>query len=553
MLQVSQISQKFGIQIVLDKISFNINPSEHWGLVGANGCGKTTLLRILNGELRPDQGSVQFNPPDLQVGYLPQGFPMLTDDTIGSFIDRQTGDFDRLNFRLEELAGQLALFPTRQDLQVEFNRILAEIESRSSGDIQSTLAVLGLSEFPPETPVANLSGGQKTRLALAGVLATRPQLLLLDEPTNHLDIGMLEWLEAWLNNFRGGVLLVSHDRTFLDNTVTGIFELNSHTHQLKAYAGNYSVYLNQKISEHEKQRQDYADQQVEIARLQSAATSMRQKARFHKGGKADPKNTDRFSPAFFADRSKGTIQKAKNIEKRIDKLRNEDHINKPARTWQMRIEFGEIASSGRDVFMLENCTVGYPTLPLLENLNLTLRFGTRTALIGQNGCGKTTLLRTLTGKLPPLSGSVRLGANVQIGFMSQEQEELDPISTPLETILKISGHDETQVRSFLSLFLFKGDEVFTPNANLSYGERARLILAGLVAQGCNFLLLDEPINHLDIPARTSFEQALRSFEGTIMVVVHDRYFIRSFANQIWEVKNGQILTRDNEKKGIQPV
>jgi ATP-binding cassette subfamily F protein 3 len=402
-----------------------------------------------------------------------------------------------------------------------------------------------LDQFPLETPILHLSGGQKTRLMLACVLMGNPQLLLLDEPTNHLDITMLEWLENWLLEFSGGVLIVSHDRTFLDHTVTGILELNEHTHQITPYMGNYSAYLETKLNERDKQWQAFKDQQDEIKRLRAGAQAMRAMTKFHKGGKADKTVTDGFSAGFFANRSKETVQKAKNIEKRVEKLLTEERIDKPQRTWQMRVDFEKTAASGQDVLVMENLTIGYPQNPLIKNLNLTIQQGQRIAFIGANGSGKTSLIKTITGENPALAGELRLGSNVHVGYMTQEQRELNPDWNAIETMRHLVGSNETAMRSFLSKFLFTGDDVFTPIGLMSYGERARLALACLVANGCNFLILDEPVNHLDIPSRTNFEEALSQFDGTVLAVVHDRFFIQGFATQVWEVRDQRIYTREN--------
>ncbi len=432
------------------------------------------------------------------------------------------------------------------ELQAEYDSLLSQIEAaaQSAGQTPQILASLGLAHLPPDLPLSVLSGGQKTRLSLAGLLIHRPQLLLLDEPTNHLDMEMLEWLEDWLVEFKGGALIVSHDRTFLDRVATHILAMDSHHQTARLYAGNYTAYLEATLAEQERQRQAYQDQQDEIARLRASAAQIRARARFHKGGKADPANTDGFSAGFFANRAKETVQKAKHIEKRIQRLLNEDRIEKPPRSWEMKIEFGSLPESGRDVLVLDDLTIGYGDQPLLSGLNLTLRYGSRAALIGPNGCGKTTLLRTIIGKVPPLSGRVRLGSQVRVGYMAQEQETLPADQNAFQVIQNAAGWNETATRAFLSQFLFKGDEVFTPVKVLSFGERARLMLASLVAQGCNLLLLDEPINHLDIPARTRFEQALQHYRGTILAVVHDRYFLQSFATQYWRVVGSQIRAEE---------
>jgi ATP-binding cassette subfamily F protein 3 len=543
MLTINNLSKSFGIVPLFENVNFTVNPHERVGLVGPNGCGKSTLLRIIAGHERPNSGSVMLSPANLRVGYLAQGLAFVPDDTLGSFMAREEGNLPALTQRLEELA--LALTNGAEssgqinDLQRAYDAVLSQITAagENAGRAPVTLAALGLDDLDRDLPVSALSGGQKTRLALAGILLAAPQLMLLDEPTNHLDLEMLDWLENWLLDFQGAALVVSHDRAFLDRTTTAIIDMDPLTRTTRRYEGNYTFYLEEKLSEREKQWQSYKDQQDEIQRLGQAASRVRSRAKFHKGGKADIAVTDGFSVGHFMNRSKETIQKAKNIEKRIERLMGEDRIDKPGRTWQMKLEFGEAPPTGRDVLVLEDLAVGYGEHVLLSNLSVTVRYGERVAMVGPNGAGKTTLLRTITGQIPPLSGSVRLGSNVRLGYMSQEQEVLDGALTPLETIRKIAALNETGLRSFLSLFLFTGDDVFVPVERLSYGERSRLMLAGLVAQGCNFLLLDEPINHLDIPARARFEQALTNFEGTVLAVIHDRYFIEGFATHLWEVRS----------------
>ncbi len=544
MLTVQQISKAFGIETILNEVSFTLNGHDRLGLVGPNGSGKTTLLRILAGQERPDAGVVRFNPPALRLGYLPQGFAPAPGETLDSFILRMEGDLPALTSRLEELAAVLARAPQRADLQEEYDNVLARLEAAAEGAGQgpATLAALGLGEMPPDTPVANLSGGQKTRLALAGVLLSTPQLLLLDEPTNHLDLAMLAWLEDWILAFQGGVLVVSHDRAFLDRVANGILELDAATHRLRAYPGNYSAYLEQKEAELARQRQEYGDQQEEIARLQAAARHLRGLARPRKGGKAD--TNDKFARGFFANRGLETVGRAKHLERRLDQLLNEDHVEKPRASWQMKIAFGETSPTGRDVVVLEDLSAGYGEQALLAGLNETVRYGERVALIGPNGCGKTTLLRTIAGSIPPVKGQARLGSGVRAGFMAQEQEELDPGADAFTSLRRQAAFSETDARAFLSYFLFTGDEVFTPVAKLSYGERARLSLACMVARGCNLLLLDEPVNHLDIASRARFEQALSAFEGTVIASAHDRYFIEGFASRVWEISAGGLHTRE---------
>ncbi len=540
MFTVHQVSKSFGITPVLENVSFSLNGGERLGLVGVNGCGKTTLLRIMAGQETPDSGSVQRTPVDLRVGYLPQGFEFPEGETVGGFSDRMQGGLLRLSGELERLAVELAAQPDSSPLQQAYDSVLAQISlaAESGWRGPGILASLGLGEMDTTMPVAHLSGGQKTRLALAGVLLNNPQVLLLDEPTNHLDLDMLTWLEDWLLDFKGGVLIVSHDRAFLDRVATGILDLDEDTHRLTAYAGNYSDYLEQKVGEQEKQWQEFKDQQDEIVQLKGAAAAVRQLTKMRKGGKAD--SGDKFARGFFANRSLATMRRAKHLEKRLEQLTGEDAIDKPRAGWQMKLVFVDTPDSGRDVLRLEGLSVGYDGTPLLRKIDLAVHLGQRIVLAGPNGTGKTTLLRTIAGRIPPLAGTVRLGAGVQLGYMTQEQEDLTSEWTPLRTIQEITRGGETDARTFLHQFLFGGDDVFVPVGALSYGERARLSLARLVALRCNFLLLDEPVNHLDIPSRTRFEQALAAFDGTVLAVVHDRYFIEGFASEVWRVEGDKV-------------
>jgi len=547
MLTVNNLSKSFGIKPVLKDVCFQLNAGEKLGLIGLNGTGKTTLLEIITGSLKPEKGSVNFSPSELRIGYLHQGLVLPEGETVFGFLNHTHGDPVELSARVETLARELTKNTGDRDKSGQYDHLLAELQLayESAGLVEPVLARLGLADIPAETVIRQLSGGQKTRLGLARILVSNPQLLLLDEPTNHLDIEMLEWLEDWLKQTRCAALIVSHDRDFLDAVVSGILELDEHTHTIRIFPGNYSDYLQQKKDEREKQWNDFVDQQDEINRLRKSAAGVRDKARYHKGGKTDPNHADGFAIGFFANRSKETNKRAKNLEKRIEHLLTDERVDKPSRTWQMRVDFQNTAESGRDVVVMENLVIGYGDRVLGGPLNLTVRYGDRIVLTGPNGCGKSTLLRTITGAIPPLAGHVRLGSGVKPGFMAQEQETLENDKSVLDIMLEKGRLSLTETRSYLSKYLFTGDEVFTPVGDLSYGERVRLSLACLVIQGCNLLILDEPVNHLDIPSRERFEQALAEFQGTVLAVVHDRAFIRNFAKTVWKVENGNIIKFDN--------
>ncbi len=539
MLSIHNLSKHFGIQPVLQNINFNISAGERIGLIGPNGSGKTTLMRILANLEKPDSGNVSSTRPNLRIGYLAQGMEFDSEQALHSTLGIDSATQHDPALEIEALAMKLALHPNDAILQEQYDSVLKKL-SDNSNQPESILDALGLSHLPAETPVAHLSGGQKTRLMLAKVLLEEPNLLLLDEPTNHLDIEMLEWLEDWLNNFDGAVLIVSHDRVFLDNTVNKILELDITSHSIKVYDGNYSDYLEQKNLEFDKQVQAYQDQQDEIAQLKKAAKHVRSLTVMKKGGKAD--SGDKFAKGFFGNKAtKRVAGRAKNIEARIETLQTDEKIDKPRGSWKLKLDFGKPDHQSKEALVTESLSIGYTIEnPLLENINLFIRAGQRIVLTGPNGAGKTTFIKTIVGKIPPLSGTFRLGGATKLGYMAQEQELLNPKLNAVQTIQNISSMNETETRNFLHHFLFKGDHALRPSGELSFGERARLQLATLIAQGCTFLVLDEPINHLDIPSRERFEEALENFQGTILAVVHDRSFIERFATDVWVAKDGKI-------------
>ncbi len=540
MLQVSNVSKSFGDNLIFEGVSFTVNRGERVGLVGPNGCGKTTLLKIVLAEIQPDTGSAWFSPSDVRVGYLAQALEYEPEQTVAEVIKAAIAGLTQAERRLESLSSQMAAAHGEelQRLMADYDRALEAFERLGGYDfearVDAILDGLDLRHVDQATPVEILSGGQKTRLGLARLLVSGPDLLLLDEPTNHLDIEALEWLEEFLQSYDGAGLIVSHDRTFLDRTVGAILEMDPRTHTVTGYPGNYSDYVEAKEREHEKHWAAYKDQQEFIARLQGTIAAKKGYAQSIEVGTID------FGPRKIA---KGIARKAVVQQRRLQRLLDsEERIDRPERSWQMKLEFVETPRTGRDVLYLENVSMGFGEHELFRDVNLTLRAGERVALVGPNGSGKTTLARLIQGELEPLAGAVRLGTGVRLGYYAQEQEDLDLESTAYELIRAVAPLNQTKARTFLHYFLFSGDEVFLPVGNLSFGERARLALARLVAQGCNFLVLDEPINHLDIPSRSRFEQAMAGYKGTVLAIVHDRYFIERFATGLWAIHGGTIRT-----------
>jgi ATP-binding cassette, subfamily F, member 3 len=548
MLTVHHLSKSFDFQNLFEDITFSLNAGERIGLIGPNGCGKTTLLRILAGVEHADSGHVR-RDPDLRIGYLTQGLAIDSTRTLGEVIGQAADSAAALEDDLAAAAAALVQRPADREAQARYDDLLRRIQAGTTSSPAVTLAALGLNGIPEETPVGQLSGGQQTRLALALTLLGDPQLLLLDEPTNHLDIAMLEWLEDWLSACPCAVLLVSHDRAFLDRSVTRILEMDPHTRRSREYAGNYSAYLAQRQAEIEKQWSAYQDQQLEIRRMRQDVTRLKEQAAYTErqassvrigGGIMKQKGYKDYQRSI----AKKVAKKATSRQKKLDRyLEADERVEKPQRDWQMKLAFGDAAHHSHWAIRLEQLSVGYRTdLPLLHDLSLEVRPGQRVVLTGPNGSGKTTLLRTIGGQLSPLAGEVRLGVSTRLGYMTQDQSSLDMSSTAVETVMPYFA-TETEARTFLAYFLFTGDEPLKPNALFSFGQRARLMLALLVAGGCNCLLLDEPVNHLDIPSRAQFEQALASFDGAVLAVLHDRYFIERFADEVWWVEKGGIVIR----------
>ncbi|MEA3336239.1 MAG: ABC-F family ATP-binding cassette domain-containing protein [Chloroflexota bacterium] len=538
MLQVRNISHWFGDLNILFQITFNLNPGERAGLIGPNGCGKTTLLRILMGDLEPDQGSVHLSPATTRTGYLPQALDFPWEATVGDVLRSAQGERIAAETRITQLADQIASASgeTLAASLAAYDRALAIYEamggSRLQAEADQVLAGMGLAEVDQVRPVHALSGGQKTRLGLARLLLTQPDLLLLDEPTNHLDITALAWLEEYLSGYPGAILIVSHDRAFLDRTVNNILALDEKTHRLREYPGNYSDYALAVDRDLEKQWASYREQQERIKRLSISIGKLSGKA---KG--IENETIDFHYRRIAKDLARRSVVQKRRLERLLE---SEEMVEKPGLTWKMKLEFPDTPRSGQDVLQITDLQMGFGDRSLFDQVNLHLRYGDRVALIGPNGSGKTTLLRCITDDLEPLAGETRLGRGVRPGYLSQEQETLDPNATPLSLVRQAAPLNETEARSFLHYFLFAGDEVFSPVEQLSFGERSRLALALLAARGCNFLLLDEPINHLDIPSRESFEQAMAHYEGTVLAVVHDRYFIERFATTIWALDNGRV-------------
>ncbi|RDE34989.1 ATP-binding cassette domain-containing protein [Parageobacillus thermoglucosidasius] len=521
-LQVNQLTKYFGADLILSNIKLEIQSKDRIALVGRNGAGKSTLLKIIAGEMSYDSGEI-IKPKEVSIGYLAQDSGLHSSLSIWEEMMTVFAPLKEMETQLREMELQMG----DPDLLADSSRykkllkdydILQERYKEQGGyqyeaDIRSVLHGLQFSQYDyMTTPVQSLSGGQRTRLALGKLLLMKPDLLILDEPTNHLDLETLTWLEQYLQTYPGAILVVSHDRYFLDKIATQVYELSRTT--LRRYVGNYSHYLEQKATEYERERKLYEKQQKEIAKLQDFIQ----------------RNIARASTTRRAQSRRKQLEKMKVIEKPIG--------DEKSASFSFDIE----RQSGNDVLIAEDVAVGYDMgKPLIRNIRFRITRGESIALVGPNGIGKSTLLKAIVNKLPLQSGHFRYGSNVQIGYYDQNQAELSSNKRVLDELWDAyPDKTEKEIRTVLGNFLFSGDDVLKPVSALSGGEKARLALAKLMMQKANFLILDEPTNHLDLDSKEVLENALIEYPGTILFVSHDRYFINRIATKIYELSSAGI-------------
>ncbi|WP_127495711.1 ABC-F family ATP-binding cassette domain-containing protein [Paenibacillus glycanilyticus] len=517
LLQLSNISKNYGIDVILSDISMQVLERERVGLVGVNGAGKSTLLKIIAGELSYDSGAIH-KAKETRIGYLAQNSGLQSNRTI---IEEMRAVFSHLieaEQELRELEQQIA-DPALHDNPKRYEDVLDRYSRKSdwfreqggfeiNTRINSVLHGMGFGSFPPDTLISTLSGGQKTRLALARILLQAPDLLMLDEPTNYLDIPTLTWLEGYLRGYSGAILVVSHDRYFLDALVTTIVEIERHA--ARRYTGNYSRYIDLKAAEYEADMKQYEKQQEEIAKMEQFIQ----------------RNIVRAS----------TTKRAQSRRKALDKM---DVLDKPLGDLKKaRFTFEIERQTGKDVLDVADLSVKFPEkdIQLFQHVSFKLSRSETVALIGPNGIGKSTLLKVLVGQRQPQTGIVRWGSNVKLGYYDQEQTGLTPSNTVLEEVWGTYPHmEEARVRTVLGNFLFSGEDVLKRISSLSGGEKARVSLAKLMLEQANVLILDEPTNHLDLFSKEVLESALLDYEGTLLFISHDRYFLNKMAERIVEL------------------
>ena len=529
MLTVSGLSKSFGIRPLFQNVSFAVNRDSRLGIVGPNGCGKSTLLRILAGLEQPDSGSVAMSK-GTRVGYLAQGELDLSERTVASQVRSGIPGLGPARLEVDAAAARMAVSDIAGEAAAkEYERAVAGYDAlggfATDTLIEHSLRAVGMDGLEHETPLAELSGGQQTRIGIARLLIAAPGLLLLDEPTNHLDIESLQWLETFVSAFEGGVILVSHDREFLNRCVTRILALDDETLEVGLYSGGYDEFAAERERELARADAEYRDQQAEIRPVEADIRRTRDQAQRTESATTND---------YWRGRAKKVARKAKSRQHRLERyLDSEDRVAKPRQRWQMKIDFAQTPRGAQFAVRLQDAAFAFGDAPVLAHCDIELRYGEKVAVMGVNGSGKSTLFRLIGGDLEPTHGVVKVGAGIQIGFLRQDRLDFEPGATPLSVIQGAGGLDETASRTYLHHFLFKDDEPLVQIDRLSFGERVRLALASLIVGGANMLLLDEPMNHLDIESREKLEAALSEFSGPVVAVTHDRAFARRFAERIW--------------------
>ena len=518
-LNCYNISKAFGTNEILKNASFHIEEREKAALIGPNGAGKSTFLKIIMNQMSPDEGEITLSR-DKTIGYLAQHQELDVDGTIFDELMKAKAGILEMEQKIRKLELDMKVLEGNvlESAMASYSRLTHEFDLQNGyaykSEVTGVLKGLGFDESEFDKAINTLSGGQKTRVALGKLLLTNPDIILMDEPTNHLDMDSIAWLETYLMNYKGAVLIVSHDRYFLDKVVTKIIEIDQG--HVRMFAGNYSDYSQKKAALRQAAYSAYLNQQKEIRHQEEVIAKLK---------------------SFNREKS---IKRAESREKMLDKI---EVLEKPAeQDTKMHLHLEPQVISGNDVLTVEGLSKSYPDLPLFEDLNFEIRRGERVAIIGNNGTGKTTILKILNQVLPPDSGTFTLGSKVHIGYYDQEHHVLHMEKTIFEEISDAYPNlTNTEIRNVLAAFLFTGDDVFAPISTLSGGERGRVSLAKLMLSEANFLILDEPTNHLDIDSKEILENALRNYTGTVLYVSHDRYFINQTATRILDLKNQKLV------------
>ncbi|UPA30349.1 ABC-F family ATP-binding cassette domain-containing protein [Terrisporobacter glycolicus] len=513
-LSCNNLYKSFGIDSILENICFTVNEGDKIGIIGINGTGKTTLMKIISGEYGYDEGDI-YTSKDCEIGYLQQNTNFLSNNTILEEVLTVFKPLIDMENYLRELEHKIAEegskdnSPILEKLMNDYSHVLEDFASKNGygykSEAKGVLKGLGFKDDDMDKPINILSGGEKTRVLLGKLLLKKPTLLLLDEPTNHLDSEAIEWLEFFLKQYKGTVMLISHDRYFLDQVVDRVFEI--HNKKLKSYNGNYSKFIELSKVEKELELKKFEDQQKDLKRQEESIERLK---------------------AYGREKH---LKRARSKEKALDKI---DVLDKPeAYRKKAKIQFNPSISSGNDVLHVEDLSMAYDERILFKGVNFDIYRGEKVALIGPNGIGKSTLFKIVMNELTPICGDFKLGTNVNVSYFHQEQKTLNLDNTIIDEIWDSNEKlTQTEIRNMLGSLLFEDEEVFKKISTLSGGERARIAILKLILSKANFLLLDEPTNHLDIDSKEVLEEALENYTGTIFTISHDRYFLNTVVDKI---------------------
>ncbi|WP_343345220.1 ribosomal protection-like ABC-F family protein [Terrisporobacter petrolearius] len=520
-LSCNNLYKSFGIDSILENICFTVNEGDKIGIIGINGTGKTTLMKIISGEYGYDEGDI-YTSKDCEIGYLQQNTNFISNNTILEEVLAVFKPLIDMENYLRELEHKIAEegsknnSPILEKLMNDYSHVLEDFASKNGygykSEAKGVLKGLGFKDEDMDKPINILSGGEKTRVLLGKLLLKKPTLLLLDEPTNHLDSEAIEWLEFFLKQYKGTVMLISHDRYFLDQVVDRVFEI--HNKKLKTYNGNYSKFIELSKVEKELELKKFEDQQKDLKRQEESIERLK---------------------AYGREKH---LKRARSKEKALDKI---DVLDKPeAYRKKAKIQFNPSISSGNDVLHVEDLSMAYDERVLFKGVNFDIYRGEKVALIGPNGIGKSTLFKIVMKELTPICGDFKLGTNVNVSYFHQEQKTLNLDNTIIDEIWDSNEKlTQTEIRNMLGSLLFEDEEVFKKISTLSGGERARIAILKLILSKANFLLLDEPTNHLDIDSKEVLEEALENYTGTIFTISHDRYFLNTVVDKILVLgKNG---------------
>ena len=545
LLTTNHLSKSYGAITVLHDISFVVNAHDRVGIVGSNGVGKSTLLKILVGQEEGDTGTFTY-APSVEVGYLPQTTPDFYGRTMQDLILESVGNLRQLEERMRQIEAQMTSASEEQlaELLEEYGHVSTKFQDRGGYEldykIDTILDGLRLAYLPRTQEVQTLSGGEKARVGLASLLLRSPDVLLLDEPTNHLDFGTMEWLEAYLTTYSGAILIVSHDRQFLNRTVNAIFEIDEYNHHLKKYEGNYDVYVQSKAAERIKWEEDYERQQEEIKELRKRIKDgARQVGHSYRA----PRDNDKFARYFFAQRVDSTV--SRNIRAAEEQLKRieADPVPKPPELIRVSSHFNTEQFQSRIAFSTTGLTKCWGERCIFSNVDLTGKYDARIVLVGPNGSGKTTLMKMLVGLEKADRGEVYMAPGARIGYLPQEPAISDYKKTVLETYRYGQvGYEADFVAKLIGYGLFRLEDMHKQVGQLSVGQRRKLEIARLMAQGPNVLLLDEPTNYISLDVLEAFEAAILNFPGPVVVISHDRWFMQRFGGTVWELTHGALMT-----------